>query len=267
MKAPQPHDDWPASWRTSYEYDRLELWGHRPWSGYSRAYALRREQALRLLTEVLPAGASILDVAAGQGNFSLRLAEAGFRVTWNDLRGELVDYVRSKHEAGVIDFAPGNAFDIQFPQPFDAVLATDVIEHVAHPDEFVVKLARLVKPGGILVLSTPNGAYWRSGLPRFSDIPDPTVLESLQFKPDADGHLFLLHPDELVEFAQKAGLSVESMTLYANSLTAGHVKLERLLPLLPNRIVQSVENFTQRLPDGARRVLLCHMAIRLRRAG
>ena len=38
----------------------------------------------------------MLDLAAGQGNFSLALAERGYRVTWNDLRGDLEGYVRLK---------------------------------------------------------------------------------------------------------------------------------------------------------------------------
>jgi 2-polyprenyl-3-methyl-5-hydroxy-6-metoxy-1,4-benzoquinol methylase len=40
---------------------------------------------------------------------------------------------------------------------FDAVLITEVIEHVAHPDEFLAKTAALVKPHGSIVLTTPNG--------------------------------------------------------------------------------------------------------------
>ncbi|MEO7724719.1 MAG: hypothetical protein ABIU29_08545 [Chthoniobacterales bacterium] len=35
-----------------------------------------------------------------------------YEVTWNDMRGELADYVRLKQEFGTIHFAPGNAFNI-----------------------------------------------------------------------------------------------------------------------------------------------------------
>ena len=83
----------------------------------------------------------MFDPAAGQGNFSLALAERGYRVTWNDLRVDLAGYVRLKHEHGEIEFAPGNAFALEFPEPFDAVLMTEVIEHVAHPDDFLAKTA------------------------------------------------------------------------------------------------------------------------------
>jgi SAM-dependent methyltransferase len=133
------------------------------------------------------------------------LAEQGYHVTWNDLREEVAEYVRLKRESGTIRFAPGNVFDLEFRDTFDLVLATEVIEHIAHPDEFLAQLARMLKPRGYIVLTTPNGAYFRNRLPKFSDCPDPAVFEADQFKPDGDGHIFVLHPEELKILAVKAG--------------------------------------------------------------
>src|ERR1700730_5198398 len=132
MKHIEPQANWPESWKTSYAYDRQEIYGDVSRRGYVYAYDNRRRETLRLLTEVLPPGARVLDVAAAQGNFSLALAELGFDVTWNDLRAELADYVRLKHERGKIEFAAGNAFELVFQSLFDAVLITEIIEHVAH---------------------------------------------------------------------------------------------------------------------------------------
>ena len=41
------------------------------------------------------------------------MAEMGYVVTWNDLRAELVDYVRMKRETGDLSFAAGNAFELK----------------------------------------------------------------------------------------------------------------------------------------------------------
>ncbi len=259
-----PRDCWPESWRKSFEYDQLEIYGHRARSGYARAYASRRAATLRLLTEAVPRGSSVLDVAAAQGNFSLALAELGYRVTWNDLRADLADYVRLKYETGSITFAPGNAFELAFAERFDAILATEVIEHVAHPDEFLRQLAGLVRPGGVLIVTTPNGAYFRNRLPRFSDIANPSALEEFQFQPDADGHLFLLHPDELRALAAAARLRVEAFILHTNSLSNGHLKLEPLLRVLPDAVVNGLERFTRNAPFGLARRMLTNMAVRLR---
>ncbi|HKD55649.1 MAG TPA: methyltransferase domain-containing protein [Steroidobacteraceae bacterium] len=265
MKRITPRADWPDSWKTSYEYDLQEIYGQLSHRGYVYAYDNRRRHAINLVTEVLDGAARILDIGAAQGNFSLALAELGYEVTWNDLRAELADYVRLKHEHGKLHFAAGNAFDLQFPHPFDAVLITEIIEHVAHPDEFLVKVARLVRPGGYIVLTTPNGGYFRNKLPRFSECADPSVFESIQFQPDADGHIFLLHTDELTELVRRAGLRLDRLQLYTNSLTNGHVKLETALKVLPRGLVDSLDALSERLPGAIARRLLVSMGARLRK--
>src|ERR1017187_8950178 len=224
MKRVFIREDWPDSWKYSYPYDLEEVYGEISNRGYAYAYDNRRKVTLRLLTEVLIPGARILDVAAAQGNFSIALAEMGYDVTWNDLREDLADYVRLKHERGEIHFAPGNAFELNFSYLFDAILITEIIEHVAHPDEFLRKAAQLVKPGGYIVMTTPNGAYFRNPLPKFSDCLDPSIYETIQFKPNSDGHIFLLHPDEVKSLASRAGLVVEEIALFNNPLTNGYMK-------------------------------------------
>ena len=256
---------WPESWKYSYPYDLEEIYGEITNRGYAYAYENRRQHTLRLLTEVLAPPARILDLAAAQGNFSLALAELGYDVTWNDLREDLADYVKLKHDRGNIHFAPGNAFELSFTFPFDAVLITEIIEHVAHPDEFLAKTAQLVKPGGYIVMTTPNGAYFRNRLPRFSDCADPTVYEAVQFKPNSDGHIFLLHPDEIQSLASSAGLEVEKASLFTNPLTNGHMKMELLLRALPRTLISSIEVATQYLPNPFSRKLLVQMAVRFRK--
>lgn len=265
MKRVYLEDGWPESWKYSYPYDLEEVYGEITNRGYAYAYEKRRRETLRLLTAVVPRGARVLDIAAAQGNFSLTLAEMGYAVTWNDLREDLAGYTRLKYERGDIQFAPGNAFELSFPTPFDAVLITEIIEHVAHPDQFLVQTARLVRPGGHVVMTTPNGAYFRNPLPRFSDCADPGVYDSVQFKPNSDGHIFLLHPDEIHPLARQAGLEVEELTLFTNPLTHGHLKTGRLLDLLPRAVVDTGEAVTRRLPPSIRRRLLLQMAVRFRK--
>jgi 2-polyprenyl-3-methyl-5-hydroxy-6-metoxy-1,4-benzoquinol methylase len=258
-------ENWPDSWKYSYPYDLEEVYGNIEHRGYAYAYNNRRKQTLRLISEVLSPGARILDIAAAQGNFSIALAEMGYKVTWNDLREDLADYVRLKQERGEIEFAPGNAFELDFSAPFDAALITEIIEHVAHPDEFLSKVAQLVKPGGYIVMTTPNGAYFRNRLPKFSECPDPGVYEAFQFKPNSDGHIFLLHPEEIPLLAPGAGLKVEEISLFNNPLTNGHMKTEVLLRLLPETFVESIEIGTGLLPFALRRRLLLQMGVRLRK--
>jgi 2-polyprenyl-6-hydroxyphenyl methylase/3-demethylubiquinone-9 3-methyltransferase len=266
VKRVQPGPDWPQSWKESSFYDQSEIYGEISHHGYAYAYENRRDETLRLLTEVLAPGARILDIAAAQGNFSLALAELGFDVTWNDLRAELADYVRLKYERGKIDYAPGNAFELSFPSLFDAVLITEIIEHVAHPDDFLAKAAALIRPGGYIVMTTPNGGYFKNPLPKFSECADPAVFESMQFKPNSDGHIFLLHEDEIEPLAERAGLIVEKIVLFTNPITAGYVKTESLLKILPRGIVRAAENASQLLPMVLKKKALVQMGVRFRKS-
>lgn len=265
MKRVYVQEDWPDSWKHAYPYDLLEVYGGLSNRGYAYAYDNRRRQTMRLLASVLAPSARILDIGAAQGNFSLALAESGYKVIWNDLRKDLVDYVRLKYEAGDLEFAPGNAFELGFPYFFDAVLITEVIEHVAHPDEFLANSARLVKPGGYVVMTTPNGAYFRNTLPKFSECADPGVYRAGQFKPDADGHIFLLHPDEIRQMASRACLEVDEIALFTNPLTNGFLKLRLLLQVLPRSLVEVIESATQRIPPQFGRRIQVQMGVRFRK--
>jgi len=266
MKRIELDPSWPQSWKESYSYDQSEIYGRISHRGYAYAYENRHRETLRLLTEVLTPGARVLDIAAAQGNFSLALAELGFEVTWNDLRTELADYVRLKYERGKIEYAAGNAFELRFPSLFDAVLITEVIEHVAHPDEFLAKAASLVRPGGYIVMTTPNGGYFKNRLPKFSECADPSIFETVQFKPDSDGHIFLLHVDEIEPLARRADLTVEKIVLFTNPLTAGHVKTEHLLKVLPRPLVRVAEKASLALPSALKRKALAQMGVRFRKS-
>ncbi len=265
MKRIDPQENWPASWKASYLYDLEEVYGRIKNRGYAYAYAQRRRATFRLITEVLQPGARILDIAAAQGNFSIALAEMGYDVTWNDMRAELADYVRLKQEFGTIHFLPGNAFRIDVPARYDCILITEVIEHTAHPNELLNRAAELVRPGGYVVMTTPNGAYFRNRLPKFSESADPAIYESVQFKPDTDGHIFLLHPEEIEALAARAGLAMEKLTLSTNPLTSGHLKTEFFLRRLPRPVVDGIEYLTQRLPVGLTKKLSTQLAVRFRR--
>jgi 2-polyprenyl-3-methyl-5-hydroxy-6-metoxy-1,4-benzoquinol methylase len=265
MRRPTPDPAWPDSWRDSYGYDRLELFGETHHPGYSYAYATRRRHTLELIARAAPPPASILDVAAAQGNFSLTLAEAGYRVTWNDIRAELEGFVRLKHEHGDVRYAPGDIFSTDLPGLFDIVLMTEVIEHVAHPDLFLARARSLVVPGGHVVLTTPNGGYFRNRLPRFSDCLDTAAFEAVQFKPNADGHIFLLHEDEIEALSRRSGLRVREIRLFALPLTCGHLGTGRLLRWLPSAAVERAERLADRLTGSLKRRACVQMAAWLQR--
>jgi 2-polyprenyl-6-hydroxyphenyl methylase/3-demethylubiquinone-9 3-methyltransferase len=266
MKIVAPTADWPESWRHVYGFDRVEVYGDRSNPGHTRAYRTRARHALEMAQSVLQPGARILDIAAAQGNYTLWLAERGFDVTWNDLRSDLEGYVRLKWERGLVRYAPGNAFDIRFEHRFDMVVITEIIEHVAHPDDFLRTAASLVVPGGHVLMTTPNGGYLLSDRPRFSETADPSRFEAIQFQPDASGHIFLLHEDEIGPLARDAGLDVREVRLFTNPLTNGHLKTAMLHRVVPGAVIDAAEWTSRHLPRPVARRLHTAMAVLFRKA-
>lgn len=105
------------------------------------------------------AGLRILDVGCGGGLLSEPLARLGAEVTGIDAAEANVRVAATHAEtAGLaIDYraVTAEALAAEGAQ-FDAVLAMEIVEHVAEPAAFVASLGRLVAPGGLLVMSTLN---------------------------------------------------------------------------------------------------------------
>ncbi|HMC86672.1 MAG TPA: methyltransferase domain-containing protein [Chitinophagaceae bacterium] len=268
MKRIFKNEDWKENWKSTYIYDLLEVYNETDENlGYAYAYENRRNHTLELVKSVVRPGDKILDVAAAQGNFSLLLAELGYNVTWNDIRADMAEYVQMKYEKGEIRYVPGNVFEVNFEYLFDLILATEIIEHVAHPDEFLQNLATLVKPNGYIVISTPLGSYFKNKLPKFTEFENPEIFEKDQFKPNSDGHIFLIHLNEMLELSKKAGLEVVSKIIYTNPITNGHMGLKFLLKILPKHLVFKLDALTQKLPLTISKRIHTNFAVLLKKSG
>jgi len=104
-------------------------------------------------------GVRVLDIGCGAGLLSESLAKAGCNVLGLDAAPDPVAAARA-HAAGQglrLEYISGTAEDLLTAgEKFQVVTALEVIEHVADPAAFVVTLAGLLEPGGLLFLSTLN---------------------------------------------------------------------------------------------------------------
>jgi ubiquinone/menaquinone biosynthesis C-methylase UbiE len=102
----------------------------------------------------------VLEVGCGTAALAAAAARRGARVTASDVSLRWLVLARKRlAEEGLdaVELVACAAEDAPFPDAsFDQVLASDVIEHVANPDAFLAGCARLLRPGGLLFLATPN---------------------------------------------------------------------------------------------------------------
>jgi ubiquinone/menaquinone biosynthesis C-methylase UbiE len=108
----------------------------------------------------LPQG-RLLDVGCGAGEWLLSMREMGWQVEGVDFDENAVRVARKKG----LEVHRGSVEQQSYPdQSFDAVTMHHVIEHVPDPAGTLTECARLLKPGGKLVLFTPNGSSLSHGL-------------------------------------------------------------------------------------------------------
>lgn len=102
-------------------------------------------------------GKQMLDAGCGTGWFSKMAVEMGIDVTALDVGENLLAEVKKKCNCRCVE---GNVLDLKFPdESFDIVLSTEVIEHTVSPQRAITEMYRVLKKGGILILSTPNKAW------------------------------------------------------------------------------------------------------------
>ncbi|MEU8530527.1 class I SAM-dependent methyltransferase [Streptomyces sp. NPDC048629] len=183
-------------------------------SGDARSHRQARLLAAALGPAATAGPATVLDIGCGDGTAGSVAARhlTGHRlvgVDWSHdalrrARTRLPHVVRGELSDGGLPFATGSA---------DAVLFSEVIEHLVDPDGALDELHRVLRPGGHLMLSTPNLAAWYNRAlllagvqPVFSEVS----LRRIHGRPGSEvvGHLRLYTARALREFVGAAGFDV-----------------------------------------------------------
>ena len=127
------------------------LWEGVP-EGLEPPYLARR---LAFLLAHVPAGARVLDVGCGEGRFTEALAEHGARVVGIDVAEEPLRRARARRpELDLRRVAPVGAWPLA-DASFDVIWAGEVIEHVADTAGWLSEVRRVLRSGGVFLLSTP----------------------------------------------------------------------------------------------------------------
>jgi 2-polyprenyl-6-hydroxyphenyl methylase/3-demethylubiquinone-9 3-methyltransferase len=106
-----------------------------------------------------PKGKSALDVGCGGGLLAEEVAGLGCRVTGVDPSGPSIAIARAHAlTSGLeIDYRQASGESLPFPdRSFDIAFCCDVLEHVASVDAVIGEIARVLRPGGVLLYDTIN---------------------------------------------------------------------------------------------------------------
>jgi SAM-dependent methyltransferase len=168
-------DQWTAHMRWRKGFDRWRE--DRLWQEDTQAKRLRaisREAGdLR--------GTAVLDIGSGMGGFVVAAARNGARVVGLEPNGDYCTITRLR--AARYGQPPGvvQAFGETLPfasGTFDAVLAQDILEHVREPMAVLDEIHRVLRPGGVALVTVINRFAWRDPhyhLPAVNWLPRPVA--------------------------------------------------------------------------------------------
>ncbi|PRC41547.1 SAM-dependent methyltransferase [Mycobacterium sp. ITM-2017-0098] len=136
----------------------------------------------------------VLEAGAGEGYGADLIADVARRVIGLDYDESAVAHIRKRYPR--VDMRHGNLAELPLPDgSVDVVVNFQVIEHLWDQGQFVAECARVLRPGGVLLMSTPNRITFSPGL----DTPVNPF------------HTRELDAAELTELLESAGFALESM--------------------------------------------------------
>ena len=141
--------------------EELDLWGEYHGHRHEMRYSLVADEVRRVVSD---RPADVLDLGCGAALVADRLADLPLRYVGLDYGDHHIRFAADKHRDGTAGrlrapFVAGDAERLPFhDDSFDVVVWSEVIEHLMRPELAVWEVARVLRPGGALVLTTNNAS-------------------------------------------------------------------------------------------------------------
>jgi len=155
---------------------------------------------IKVLEPYLGEKSIVLDAGCGEGNLSIYMARRGARVLGIDISKRAIKICKRKSiELGLnqkLEFLNVDIIDNQIDGTFHLATCFEVLEHISNYGLAIKRLSELLKPSGILIVSTPsaNAPLFKLGLTKREDT--------------RSGHLRRYTLEELVDLLKKEGLEI-----------------------------------------------------------
>jgi 2-polyprenyl-3-methyl-5-hydroxy-6-metoxy-1,4-benzoquinol methylase len=190
--------------------------------------------SIQIICDYVNPGIKILELGAGAGAFTLRLKEAGYEITASDMRPDI--FALKDIPFCLIDLDKDIAAEHQ--RSYDAVVATEVIEHLENSFDFFRKIYSILKPGGLAFISTPNIL---SIYDRLIFFDSGNLFLFSESRMEVEGHIQVI-PSWLLKFAAaKAGFHCEAIYGIGNIMihvSKGWRKLITKISLIIKKCIQ-----------------------------
>jgi len=174
---------------------------------FRRAVEKRR---FGVITRLIPRGGvhRVLDVGCGSGWLSEMLAGRGFTVTALDIGADSLKRAsrRMEERKRRVFFVLGDVYRLPFADSgFDAVVASEVLEHLERPSDALTELVRVLRPGGWVVVSTP-----------YRERIETVLCIHCNRKTPVNAHLHSFDESDIEAMLHGAGCDVERHITFVN---------------------------------------------------
>ncbi|MEV5961606.1 class I SAM-dependent methyltransferase [Kribbella sp. NPDC051952] len=161
--------------------------GYSEYEDQEQEYLATFREDVRRIRQYIPSG-RILEVGCGYGYFLQAALDAGYDAYGIDLSPAAVKWAAMRHPGRVFRGLLEEVPEIQ-DQQYDVIFGSHLIEHLTDPGDLLATASRLLKPGGLMVLVTPNiksllsrvsGSRWVSfKIPEHVSYYDPGTITTL----------------------------------------------------------------------------------------
>jgi 2-polyprenyl-3-methyl-5-hydroxy-6-metoxy-1,4-benzoquinol methylase len=127
---------------------------------YNRIADIKRLQLItKTLTRHLPPNAMVLDVGCGNGIISRGIGSKGFNVLGIDVSEKAIEKARALNTLPNVNFEVISAEQlVSDGKKYQAVICSEVLEHLNHPEKLLETLHQSLTDDGILIVTVPNGS-------------------------------------------------------------------------------------------------------------
>ena len=228
-------------------YNRSDGFGYTSYTEMGDFYWLDYYMLARLKEFGIRSGSRILDIGCANGNKVLFFNKKGFQAKGIDLSEEATTFGRTKFG---LDLHRTSIEDYTTQERFDAIIMLDFIEHIRNPNAWAEKVSELLKPNGVVVITTPNFILQQM-------VGDNWIGFNMSFE-----HLYFFSPNSIKSLIDRVGMKVEFETSFksmpissistedVNELSWRHSSLKKLDDLTGNRI-KNLSKVLQKARDRA----------------